>query len=78
MTVRERGRRDEGFHRLGEEMGVADRGEQPPRCSGFSATRLETVCECLAAGGNGQLHGERSGTIPPDPGTHAGGRGIHV
>ena len=42
---------DEGYHRLRQEMGVAEPEEEHPRCSGFSEARLEAVRGCLAAGG---------------------------
>ena len=57
---------DDGYHRLIEEMGVADRGEELPRCSGFSATKLEAVRDCLAAGGWPENYIARveGGTVP--------------
>ena len=42
---------NEGYHRLREEMGVAENGEEEPRCSGFSTRRLKAVRECMASGG---------------------------
>ena len=44
--------RDEGYHRLRQEMGVAEADEEAPRCSGFSEARLEAVRQYFSAGGD--------------------------
>ena len=43
---------DGGYHRLRQDMGVAEPGEEPPRCSGFSTSRLQAVRQYFSAGGD--------------------------